>query len=246
MAQHRPTPRLPQHRGELSAALATLAGTPDDHSGVDDQLIAIGRLCAQRIAAVRYASVTVRHDGAYTTVAASNDIAVAVDEAQYAERAGPCLEAIDSATPLGVPDIAATMRWPGFRETAYRLGLHTSLSVPLFAGRGEPIAALNLYGHDSAMMSALTAAVWAAYDPAVPAGPDLPRLDAGGAELATGLTEAFAVRAVIQRALGVIARREGLPDRAYATLRLRAADAGTSLFDAATTVIRESDPDPRR
>ncbi len=37
------------------------------------------------------------------------------------------------------------MRWPGFRDTAYRLGLHTSLSIPLFAGRGEPIAALNLY-----------------------------------------------------------------------------------------------------
>jgi hypothetical protein len=222
----------------LDDTLVTLAGTPDDHSGVEGQLIAIAQLSAARIAAVSYASVTARREGAYATVAASNDIAVAVDEAQYADQAGPCLEALATAKPLAVPDIAVTMRWPGFRDAAYRLGLHTSLSIPLFAGRGAPIAALNLYGRDPATMTALTAAVWATYDEAAPTGLDLPGLDPGGAELVAGLTGAFAVRATIQQAIGIIiAAEHTTPDRAYAILRLRAAEAESSLLDSAQEVI---------
>ena len=132
------------------------------------------------------------------------------------------------------------MRWPGFRDTAYRLGLHTSLSIPLFAGRGDPIAALNLYGHDPQTMTTLTAAVWAAYDEAAPTGLDLPDLDASAAELVTGLTAAFAVRAIVQQAIGIIiATHHTTADRAYATLRLRAADTGMSLPDTAHAVITE-------
>ena len=137
MTQQRPTPHLPRHRGGLEDTLVTLAGTPDDHPGVEDQLITIAQLSAARVAGVSYASVTARREGAYTTVAATNDLATAVDEAQYAEQAGPCIEAVATAKPLAVPDIAVTMRWPGFRDTAYQLGLHTSLSIPLFAGRGN-------------------------------------------------------------------------------------------------------------
>ncbi|WP_250036727.1 GAF and ANTAR domain-containing protein [Paractinoplanes maris] len=240
MTQQGPAPSLAQDQRLLARALVTLAGTPDDYSGLEGQLITIAQLTAQRVAAVSYASVTAQRDGAYTTVAASNDIATAVDEAQYAEGAGPCLEAMETARPLSVPDIAATMRWPGFRDTAYRLGLHTSLSVPLFAGRGEPVAALNLYGHDTAAMAALTAAVWAAYDDAAPVGPDHADLDPGGRELVDGLAGAFRVRATIQQAIGAtIARHHSTPGGAYAMLRLRAADTGASLPDVAGAVLGE-------
>jgi hypothetical protein len=239
MTQRRPTRHLPRHRGRLDDTLVALAGIPDDHSSVEGHLITIAQLSAARVAAVSYASVTARHEGAYTTVAASNDIAVAVDQAQYADQAGPCLEALETAKPLAVPDIAVTMRWRGFRDTAYRLGLHTSLSIPLFAGRGESIAALNLYGRDPATMTALTAAVWAAYDEAAPTSLDFPDLDPGGAELVDGLTDAFAVRAIIQRAIGIIiATQHSTLDRAYATLRLRAADDEQSLLDTAQAVIK--------
>jgi hypothetical protein len=237
MTQHRPPP-LPQQRGELGDQLVALAGTPDDHSGVEDLLVAIAQLTARRVEAVSYASVTARNDGSYTTVAVSHEIATAVDEAQYADGSGPCVDALESGRPLPVPNIVTTMRWPRFRETAYRLGLHTSLSIPLFAGGGEPIAALNLYGHDPSAMTALTSAVWATFDDASPLNPDLPLLDPGGIELVEGLTEAFAVRAKIQQAVGILIARQGGPsESAYAELRLHAADAGTSLLDAATGII---------
>jgi hypothetical protein len=233
-------PRLPssQQRGRLSDALVTLAGMPDDHSAVEEQLIAVAQLSAHTITAVSYASITARHEGAYSTVAASHDIATAVDEAQYADRAGPCLDALETAKPVGVPVIATTMRWPGFRDTAYRLGLHTSLSIPLFAGRGEPIAALNLYGHHSTTMTALTSAVWTLYDEAAPGNLGIAGLDAGGGELVDGLSDAFTARRMIQRAIGIIvAVQSDTPERAYATLRLRVADTGLSLLDTAHAVI---------
>ena len=49
------------------------------------------------------------------------------------------------------------MTWPGFREAATAMGLHASLSIPLFAGSGAPIAALNLYSHDLLAMAPLNA-----------------------------------------------------------------------------------------
>jgi hypothetical protein len=237
MTHQRPTPPVSQHRGRLSDTVATLAGTPDDHSSVDDQLVAIAQLTATHVVAVSYASVTARHQDAHTTVAASNELAVAVDRAQYADQAGPCLDALETGRPTAVPDIAATMRWPGFRDAACRLGLHTSLSIPLFAGRGEPVAALNLYGHDSTTMAALTAAVWATYDEATPAS-RLPGLDPGGAQLVAGLIDAFAVRTIIQQAFGIMMAEHGsTAESAYAGLRVHAADAGISLLDTARAVI---------
>src|SRR5215212_3921596 len=143
---HVTTPKPPTNPdripGPLTRSLIVLAGIPDDASNVDQQLVLIAQLAADRVAAVDYASVTAVREDAYTTVAASSELAVAVDDAQYTEQAGPCLEPLHTGTPAPVPDIAATMAWPGFRDQAFTMGLRASLSVPLFAGSGEPVAVL--------------------------------------------------------------------------------------------------------
>lgn len=227
-------------RNPLTDCVVDLAGMPDDSSQLDACLVSIARLTADLVAAVSYASVTARRQGAYTTVAASSQIAVAVDEAQYAEQSGPCLETLDVGSITAVGDIGATMLWPGFRDTAFALGLRASLSIPLFAGRGDCVAALNLYGHDRATMAALTAAVWSTYEAEhVSAGPDAD-LDTGGTDLVAGLAGAFDIRALIQQAVGVvIADRDGSADTAYLVLRTRAAESGKSLLDTARSVIAE-------
>jgi hypothetical protein len=217
-----------------------LAGAPDDDPGIESKLVAIAQLVADRVAPVDYASVTAHRDGAYTTVAASSDVAIAVDEAQYAEQSGPCLDVFDTRAPVAVPDIGATMTWPGFRDTAYRLGLRASLSIPLFAGRGTPVAALNLYGRDAVAMTVLTAVVWGAYQApdATTADAAWNDLDAGSAELVAGLSGAFAGRAVIQQAIGVVmAGTHSTADAAYTALRLRAAATGRTLTDTAAAAV---------
>jgi hypothetical protein len=237
-----PAHARPPGRGALTDSLIGLAGTADDDSTIDARLKVITQLAADLLDAVSFASVTRQGESGYSTVAVSSELALAVDEAQYADKVGPCLDALGGASPISVPRIDATMMWPGFRDAAYKLGLRSSLSIPLFAGRGVPAAALNLYGRDPAAMAPLSAAVLAVYDEAPEGSPPGPAADLcpGAQDLIAGLAGAFAVRATIQQAIGmIIADRQTNADLAYALLRSRAAETTGSLLDAATTVVAD-------
>ena len=225
----------------MAAAFVTLAMTPDDAVDLDAQLGKLVQMVADRVGAVDYASVTATRDGGYATVATTSELATAVDQAQYEDQDGPCLHSLEEHVPVGVRNIGTTITWPGFREAALSLGLHASVSIPVFAGSGDTVAVLNLYGRDASAMAPLIAGVPAIFDPDLPLPADrddLPPLDAGGEELLTGFADALAVRSTIQLALGIIMSQTGTPvSDAYITLRLRAADAGVSLLTAAETVI---------
>jgi hypothetical protein len=240
VTRSQPAPERPPGRSGLADSLITLAGTADDDSTVGGQLVTIAQLAADRLDEVAFASVTREHESAYSTVAVSSALALAVDEAQYADKAGPCLDALESGTPTVVPYIDATMSWPRFRDTAHTLGLRSSLSIPVFAGRGQPLAALNLYGHDPGAMAPLSAAVLAAYDDTPEQRPAGGRDELGpeARELIDGIVGAFRVRATIQQAIGmIIAERQTNADLAYTLLRTTAASATCSLINAATAVV---------
>jgi hypothetical protein len=231
----------PPAHGPLAAALTTLAGTPDHSSGVGAQLVTIARLTVARVAVARYASVTALRGRIYTTVAVSDELIRAIDDAQYADDAGPCLDALRRSAPVGVPDIDTTLQWPGFHEAAPRMGLHASVSVPLFAGRGDAIAALNVYSHDRAAMGPLIAGISMVHGSPGQEAPDGGQLsipDAGGRELVVGYAEAFRIRNTIRLAVELIRidNRCSTED-AYLSLCIRAGEAGTDLAAAATTLI---------
>jgi hypothetical protein len=242
----RPRPEQPG-RG-LTDDLIELAGTPDDESNVPALLKSITQCAADLLPPVSYASVTVHTDNSYATVAMSSELALAVDEAQYAEHSGPCIDTLRTDEPTALPRIDATVRWPGFRAEALRLGLRASLSIPLFAGRGTPIAALNLYGHDTDTMAPLIAAVLATFDSSSDDGgkSKLGDLEAGPLQLVDGLIGAFGVRTGIQRALGVLMATEHTDaDDAYAILRSRAAATAVSLTVVADSVLTRAADEER-
>lgn len=244
------SPSLPGRPGSgLTDDLIILAGTPDDGSDVPALLRSITQFAADLLPPVDYASLTARQQDGYVTVAMSSEVALAVDEAQYAENAGPCLDALRTAEPTAVPRIDATVNWPGFRAAAYRLGLHASLSIPLFAGRGTPIAALNLYGRDTRAMAPLSAAVLTTFESygngENDAGSGSDDLDPGAISLMDGLTGALAVRSKIQMALGVIMAAERTSaDHAYPVLRSRAATTASSLTAAAESILTRAGNQP--
>jgi hypothetical protein len=225
-------------RGPLCEAISALAGTPDDASGVEPLLQRIVRLAAALIIPVDYASVTAMRQGAPTTVAMSNLLALEVDEAQYDDEAGPCLEALTVGLPVRVDDIATTMQWPGFRDIASGIGLAASLSIPLFAGSGYPIAALNMFARDSQALAPLSAAVLGIidlYDESE--RPTSSELDEGGAELIGGIIEGLGIQRRIQVAVGLLMAKQSLSAKtAYLLLRERAASHGVSLSQAADAV----------
>lgn len=230
----------PPERGSLATAIATLAGTPDYQPSVDALLATIARLSAQRVAPARFASVTALRGKIYTTVALSDDVARILDEVQYAIDAGPCLDALDRDVPVGLPDIDKTVQWPGFREVAAGLGLQASVSVPLYAGRGDAVAALNVYSHDRAAMAPLITAICAVHRD-LEAEISLSGLDTGGQELLAGYTAALGVRATVRLALALISDRNRCSaDDAYLSLCIQAGETGTNLGEAAAAVIQRS------
>jgi len=173
--------------------------------------------------------------------AASGRIALAVDQAQYDDQEGPCLAAIDTASPVDLPEVAAAVQWPGFRDCAHRLGITTSLSIPLLAGRGTATASLNLYGREMKSLVALAVVVRTVYEPSSDLflnDPPDDRCGEGGEALVAGLIGAFAVQAAIQQAIGVIvAATHRTADAGYLLLRMRAAETGATLTDAAAAVL---------
>jgi GAF domain-containing protein len=78
------------------------------------------------------------------TVAASDETAARLAEAQYAVGEGPCLEAIANGRAVHVRDQHADQRWSHYRSMARDRGVQSSLSLPFFV-EGAPAGALNLY-----------------------------------------------------------------------------------------------------
>jgi len=71
-------------------------------------------------------------------------------------------------------------------------------------------------------------------------GGEVADLEPGAAELIAGLAEAFAVRATIQQAVGVIMARQGVGAfDAYLSLRARAAETGSSLTTTAAALLQQ-------
>jgi GAF domain-containing protein/ANTAR domain-containing protein len=242
-------PRPGEPGSGLTNDLITLAGTPDDGSDVPVLLRSITQLTADLLPPVTYASVTVHQNDADVTVAMSSQVALAVDKAQYAEDSGPCLDTLRTAEPTVVPRIDAMVNWPGFRAEARRLGLHASLSIPLFAARGTPIAALNLYSRDTRAMAPLSVAVLATFESSGDGKDEddfwFDDLDPGALDLLDGLTGAFAVRTKIQQAFGVVMAGDRVSaDAAYTVLRSRAAATGLSLITAAESVVNRAGNQP--
>ena len=225
--------------GPLARGLAELAGTPDETPDLDERLAALARLVVDRVGAADFASVTAARAGSYTTVAVSSELILAVDEVQNAEKDGPCVEALTRGEPVTEKHLATSVRWPGFTAEALRLGLRSSLSMPLFTAGGGPVAALNLYGRDDEAMAPLIAGVWAVFDPEgdLPATPRA-ALDGGGRELLAGFAEAVAVRSTIQQALyAIMDRHDELVHEAYLRLTAMAAASGTPVRAVAEALL---------
>jgi hypothetical protein len=234
-------------QGPLVDAITAFAGSPDDNvTLLDHSLQRIVQLTASLVEPVDYASVTAHRKGGLTTVAMSNDLALAVDEAQYADDDGPCLDALASGTPFR-SDIATTINWPRFREEAAALGLSASLSIPLFAGRGTAVAALNLYARDAAKLNPLTKAVLDVFEPHEhDVMPKLDQLDHGSAELVAGVVAAFEVQQRIQIAIGLIMQTQQVSaDGAYLRMREQSLLTDASLLEAADEVTARLSPRSR-
>jgi hypothetical protein len=136
---HRSPPRTTG--GLVLAALLDLLANSQSLSQVSQGIV---DLAAGSSAVVQAASLTIIGAGGPSTIAASDEVARAIDEAQYAGGNGPCLTAAAENRRVRIQEIGsspATGRW---QRTAVEAGLTTVVSLPI-SPRPEMRGALNLY-----------------------------------------------------------------------------------------------------
>ncbi|HEX8497042.1 MAG TPA: GAF and ANTAR domain-containing protein [Actinomycetales bacterium] len=183
-------------------------------------------------------SVTLMEDGAATTAAYTQPLALHLDERQYERGHGPCLDCIARGEVLRIDDMAAEDRWPDYAPQARELGAGSSVSLPLFV-TGRPIGALNVYATSSHAFDPNgidIAQVFAEY-----AGVALAnhQLYATTARLAAQMQAALSTRSVIEQAKGIlIAMHGGTSDQALRRIVGDAERRGVDPAVVATEIVR--------
>jgi GAF domain-containing protein len=222
---------------EPTDAFAELGRIKLDETDIDGVLSRIADLAKRTIAGVDEASVTLIRGGNTHTAAFTGDLALTLDEWQYAERGGPCLEAATSGRTVAVNDFADDSRWPGYRPRAIEAGVRSSLSVGLPVHE-HVTGALNLYAtkpnafDDEATLLAQTFSGYAAVALANA------HLYEATTTLAQHLQAAMENRAVIEQAKGIImAERRCTADEAFAVLSQLSQDTNRKLRDVAAALV---------
>lgn len=230
-------------RIDLGQAVALLASIVLGHESFE---LVIERLTAVAKRAVPGAfevSVTMR-DRRPVTVAATDNFATAIDQAQYDAGYGPCLDALRAGRTVVVEDQSIETRWPQYSPRAVELGVGSSVSVPLRIA-DEHAAALNVYGDHAHAFT--PEAVRATEDLAVYAAVVVNNADlyCTATSRAEQMSEAMASRAVIEQAKGVLmAGRRCSADEAFGILVKLSQETHRKLREIAQAIVDDiSRPD---
>jgi GAF domain-containing protein len=235
--------KYPLDPTEAFAALGRIKLSETDLSGVLNQ---IAELAQRTIPNAEEVSVTlVRGTGAHTA-ALTGDLALTLDEWQYQDGRGPCLDAAQAAAVVSVPDTATDERWPQWASRARGAGVCSSLSIGLPIQEAV-VGALNVYGtkpdafDDDAVTLAQTFAGYAAVAMANA------HLYETTATLAHHMQTAMENRAVIEQAKGIVmGERRCTADEAFAILVKISQDTNRKLRDVAVALVDQAIKPPQR
>jgi GAF domain-containing protein len=230
-------PESGETTGKSASAVPELTGLLLADETVAGLLDVIVNVAASAVDGVDGASVSLLiSDGAqFETSNASSELIREIDEAQYEEREGPCVEAIRTGHETTFS--AGEDHWPVFAERATQAGVRSVWSLPLTV-RERTTGALNLY--------TMSADTWSepsqqlARDLASQAAVVLANATAlMSAELASEhLRVAMETRDIIGQAKGILMGRQGISaDEAFDVLRRASQRTNRKLRDVAIEVV---------
>ena len=185
------------------------------------------------------ASITLLSGGDATTVASTSDVALTLDERQYDDERGPCLDAAAAGERVLIADMRRESRWPRFASAAADAGVLSSLSMPLPIQQ-QVTGALNFYAPMPNAFSDETielAEKFATHAAVAVGNAHLYETTAARAEQ---MKQAMATRAAIEQAKGIIMRDRGCTaDEAFDALALMSQQSHTKLRDVAQKLVDE-------
>lgn len=109
-----------------------------------ESLLQVARLGESALDGASATGITLLERGRPKTFVFTDDQAPEVDQLQYDEGTGPCLDAYRQQEIIRVDSNRTDQRWPTFCRRAAEQGILSSLSVPLVVD-GQGIGAVNFY-----------------------------------------------------------------------------------------------------
>ncbi|AGZ41213.1 GAF and ANTAR domain-containing protein [Actinoplanes friuliensis] len=227
-------------------AFAELGRIKLHETDLDGVLLQVATLAKRTIPGIEDASVSLIRAKNARTAAFTGELARQMDERQYEEGGGPCMEAAATLAVVSVPDLGDEQRWPHYTPAALKAGVHSSLSVGL-PMHEDVTGALNMYSRkpdafdDEAVVLARTFSGYAAV-----AVSNAHTYDAT-TTLAQHMQAAMEHRAVIEQAKGIImASRHCTADEAFKILSKLSQDTNRKLRDVAAALVEQAPASPKR
>jgi GAF domain-containing protein len=186
------------------------------------------------------AGVTLVHNGKQRFVTAAVEAIADLERVQESSQKGPCIDAVASAAPVSVSDIAegeASNRWPDYTVAAKAAGIRSVAGIPMLA-EGTAIGAVNLYDsqrRDWSSEDLRVAGIFASIATGYLAHASTARQQQRTAEQ---LEQALNTRLIIEQAKGVLAnQREITVDEAFKRLRTYAREHNARIHDVSREVV---------
>lgn len=187
------------------------------------------------------AGVTLIQDRKQRFVTAAVEAIADLERVQENWQEGPCVDAVASAAPVAVPDIAAgdaSKAWPDYTIAARAAGIQAVAGIPMLADEAA-IGAVNLYDSQPRAWSAedlRVATIFARIATGYLVHASAARQQQRTAEQ---LQQALDTRLIIEQAKGVLAvKRETTVDDAFETLRKYAREHRARIHDVAHAVVK--------
>jgi GAF domain-containing protein len=225
---------------DTALELAQLAGLVLAEPDVDAALTRITQVAVAVVEPCDGASLTMRRAGVPDAPASSDDWALGLDELQFEEQEGPCLNCLREGSVMRVRDLDQDERFPSYGPRAAERGALSALSLPM-AADGRTVGALNLYskhrdafGREELALGELLAAHAALAVQAAVAY-------YSSRDLADQMRSAMQSRALIEQAKGVLVARERIgPDAAFERLVALSQTANRKLRDIAAELVSQA------
>lgn len=205
-------------------------------SGLDTLLRDLTDRAVEAVPGAAACSITVSRADRLLTLAGSRGLPSGLDQRQYENGSGPCVEAAETSVEQYAPDLEVEKRWPHYTSYALSAGVRCVLALPI-AVEGERGAALNLYGVEPESMARgrdAARSCAARVGDAINVALRVERHRESTADVRTALLS----RSVIDQAIGILMAQERI-DASIAMQRLRrvSQDHNVKLRDLCTDLV---------
>jgi anti-anti-sigma regulatory factor len=221
----------------VSAVLKRVAALPSDDEVVDGALRLVVALAQATVGGADGVSISLRRHGTLATVAASDQVILAMDAGQYETGEGPCVDASVKGRRFHAEVLDTETRWPAFTPKALALGIKSILSSPLEANN-TPVGSINIYSRTASVFAPEDQDLASVFAKEASVILSDAHVDMTDRQLDDRMSLALRTRELISQAQGVIMHRDGIgEDRAYTELRRDSLQNGRPLHQRAQEVV---------